>query len=224
MLPALLYHAREPRPVFGPGGRLSPFRAPYEFYPTPPEATRALLAAEAFDGGIWEPACGDGAISKVLEKAGYDVTSTDLVDHGYGQHGVDFLTQHLPRAKHIVTNPPYGRGLADAFVRKALNFTRHTGGRVAMLLNIASLCHPDRHARFVRRPPSVIYALDDCVCWPQGRPELASRHTLAHRYVWLLWEPNGDHRTTTTFRWLTTRPHQADAPTLSTSPQQRRYA
>lgn len=29
MLSAQLYPAREPRPVFGPGGRLSPFRRPY---------------------------------------------------------------------------------------------------------------------------------------------------------------------------------------------------
>jgi hypothetical protein len=28
------------------------------FYPTPPEATRALLSVETFDGLIWEPACG----------------------------------------------------------------------------------------------------------------------------------------------------------------------
>ncbi len=207
MFPALFYQAREPRPVFGPGGRLSPFRAPYEFYPTPPEATRALLSAETFDGGIWEPACGKGAISKVLEAAGYDVTSTDLVDHGYGRHGFNFLDQRLPRAKHIVTNPPYGKGLADAFVSKALNFTRHTGGRVAMLLNIASLCHPDRHPRFTRRPPSVIYALDECVCWPQGQPRLATRQTLNHRYAWLVWEPDGDKSTTTIFRWLSTRPY-----------------
>lgn len=36
-----------------------PKRAPFEFYPTPPEATRALLSVETFDGTIWEPACGD---------------------------------------------------------------------------------------------------------------------------------------------------------------------
>lgn len=34
-------------------------RAPFEFYPTPPEATRALLSVEKFEGNIWEPACGD---------------------------------------------------------------------------------------------------------------------------------------------------------------------
>ncbi len=29
--------------------------------------------------------------------------------------GRDFLAKRKPRARHIVTNPPYGRGLADAF-------------------------------------------------------------------------------------------------------------
>jgi hypothetical protein len=36
-----------------------------DFYPTPPEGTRALLSVERFEGPIWEPACGDGAISRV---------------------------------------------------------------------------------------------------------------------------------------------------------------
>ncbi len=46
------------------------------------------------------------------------------------------------RAKHILTNPPYGRGLADAFVTHALALTKRTGGTVAMLLAIQSLAHP----------------------------------------------------------------------------------
>lgn len=87
------------------------FRAPNEFYPTPPEAARALLSVESFDGDIWEPACGDGAISEVLVGAGYDVVSTDLIAYGYGEAGVDFLTQTKARAKHIVTNPPYAPAL-----------------------------------------------------------------------------------------------------------------
>ncbi len=204
MLPGFLLAPAKPRPVFGPGGRLSPFRARYEFYPTPPEATRALLSAESFDGSVWEPACGKGAISKVLEAHGYDVVSTDLVDHGYGRAGIDFLDQNLPKAKHICTNPPYGRGLADAFIRKALAMTAHTSGKVAMLLNIASLCSTDRHASFVRRPPARIYALDHCVCWPEGDPKQATRHTLSHRYVWLVFEPETANPITTEFRWLST--------------------
>ena len=83
-------------------------RAAYEFYPTPPEATRALLSVESFEGDIWEPACGDGAISKVLEAAGYQVVSTDLIDRGYGVGGHNFLKSDNPLAKNIITNPPYG--------------------------------------------------------------------------------------------------------------------
>lgn len=37
---------------FGPDGRVHPMRAPFEFYPTPPQATRALLSVEEFDGSI----------------------------------------------------------------------------------------------------------------------------------------------------------------------------
>ena len=142
-------------------------RAPFEFYPTPPEATRALLSVEAFYGPIWEPACGRGAISTVLEAAGHTVISTDLVRRDFGQGGVNFLRKRISRAKHIVTNPPYGRGLGDAFVKHALALTRETGGTVAMLLNLASLCHP---ALWINHPPSIIYALDEVVCWPEGNP------------------------------------------------------
>ena len=55
---------------------------------------------------IWEPACGDGAMSRILEAAGHTVISTDLVDRGYGRGGHDFLADHETMADHIVTNPP----------------------------------------------------------------------------------------------------------------------
>ena len=38
-----------------------------DFYPTPPYATQELLKREVFCGSIYEPACGDGAISEVLK-------------------------------------------------------------------------------------------------------------------------------------------------------------
>ena len=90
-------------------------RAPDDFYPTPPEGTWALLSAIRFKGNIWEPACGDGSISRVLEAAGYEVTSTDLVDRGYGTSPVDFLLDYRTKADNIVTNPPFK--LVDEFAR-----------------------------------------------------------------------------------------------------------
>jgi hypothetical protein len=105
-----------------------------DFYPTPPEGTEALLRVESFDGPIWEPACGDGAISRVLEAAGHTVISTDLVDRGFGEPRIDFLMEYRSRAPHIVTNPPFK--MVAPFIRKSLELTT---GKVAMLLRLACL-------------------------------------------------------------------------------------
>jgi hypothetical protein len=132
----------------------------------------------------------------------YDVESTDLILRGYGEGDVDFLREPVSRAKHVVTNPPYGRGLGDAFVYKALELTAKTGGSVAMLLNLASLCHPTRHDLWTSHPPAVIYALDELICWPEGRPELARASTATHRYCWVVWKPG--HTERPAFWWLST--------------------
>lgn len=180
--------------------RLSPRRIPNEFYPTPPEATRALLSVETFDGSIWEPACGEGAIASVLTEARHKVVATDLVAYGYGLPHVDFLKETRPRAKHIVTNPPYGSGLADAFITRSLAFAAETRGMVAMLLNLASLAHRTRSAWWRKHPPARLYAIDDIVCWPSDRYGPAPEHFTKHRYVWAVWTP--DHEGPSAFWWL----------------------
>lgn len=190
-----------------------PRRLPNEFYPTPPEATRALLSVEAFDGDIWEPACGDGRIAKVLKGHGHRVVATDLVAYGFGEAHVDFLRQSEPRAKHVVTNPPYGRGLADRFVRRALALTRQTGGKVAMLLNMASLCHPLRTNEWKEQPPARLYAIDGIVCWPEDRYGPAPRYFTKHRYVWAVWTP--EHNGPPAFWWLSGAEFRA--PSLKTA-------
>ncbi len=190
--------------AFRMGSKIHPNRAAYEFYPTPPEATRALLSAETFDGPIWEPACGEGHISKVLTSAGYEVTSTDLVDYDFGEPKRDFLAERTPLAKHIITNPPYGRGLADAFAKHAIALTRETGGTVAMLMNLSGLCHPLRHDFYVSQPPAVIYCLDECTCWPYGDPARATTSIAKQRYCWIVWKHG--HTGPTEIKWLSTRP------------------
>jgi hypothetical protein len=184
-------------------------RADHDFYPTPPEAVRALLSVEQFDGPIWEPACGDGAISRELEAHGHSVISTDLIDRGYGQGASDFLSPataarvmlERPTMRHVVTNPPYGRGLADKFIGQALRIARNTGGKVAMLLNLGSLAHPTRTSKWLN-PPAAIYALDELVCWPNGNPRQAGRYIAEHRYCWVVWKP--EHTGPPRFWWLRT--------------------
>lgn len=98
-----------------------------------------------------------------------------------------------------MTNPPYGSGLADRFVRHALRLTQVTGGSVAMLLNLQSLCHRTRTAWWQDNPPSRIYAVDDVVCWPEylyGPPD----YFTDHRYCWAVWTP--DHKGQPSFWWL----------------------
>lgn len=118
-----------------------------DFHETPEIATRALLAVEDFAGTIWEPACGHGAISKVLEDAGHEVVSTDLVPRGYGVGRVDFLMEWSPRATNIVTNPPFK--LAEQFARHAV---RLTTGKVALLCRLGWLEGRGRRQMFATLP------------------------------------------------------------------------
>jgi hypothetical protein len=111
-----------------------------DLYETPPEAVRALLAVEEIpSGAIWEPACGPGAIVRVLRAAGHEVYATDLVDYDspdQDAHGIDFLMEHGSAPYYIgsiITNPPFK--LADQFVRHALLLCP----RVYMLLRLAFL-------------------------------------------------------------------------------------
>lgn len=141
-----------------------------DFYPTPPEAVRALLAVEDLAPTIWEPACGNGAISTLLEEAGYGVILSDIEDracadrHGEVQAVVDFLktdaawlAMRLPAGEFdIVTNPPFG--IVNAFIAHALR--RHRPRKMAMLLNLNAMCgteDPDRNFWMDEHPPARIH-------------------------------------------------------------------
>lgn len=142
-----------------------------DFYPTPPEGTHALLSVEQFTGPVREPACGDGAISRVLEQAGYDVESTDLIDRGYGQSRVDYLMDYTPSVD-VVTNPPFK--LAEEFVRHALNTST---GKVAMLLRLAWLEGQARRQLFQSTPFARVWVFSKRLAMGRGgRPCTARRH------------------------------------------------
>lgn len=120
-----------------------------DFYATPSWVTDALLRHVQFRGAVWEPCCGDGAMSRVLESHGYQVTSTDIVDRGFGTPGIDVLAcGSVPAGcRSIVTNPPYGdtgshRGQAKSpgamldFLRHALRLTASVQGQLALLVRL----------------------------------------------------------------------------------------
>ena len=108
-------------------------RVKNDFYATPTYATEILLKKEKFVGNIWECACGDGAISKVLINKGYEVYSSDLIDRGYGEVGIDFLKSDK-RVDNIITNPPFN--LSTEFTLQAFKLARK---KVVMLSKISYL-------------------------------------------------------------------------------------
>ena len=108
-------------------------RVKNDFYPTPPEATQVLLDRYKFDGNIWECACGNGSMSKVLIENKYDVYSSDLIDRGYGENGIDFLKTYK-KFDNIVTNPPFN--LSTEFTLQALQLANKN---VAMLNKLSFL-------------------------------------------------------------------------------------
>ena len=89
-------------------------------------------------------------MSRVLEEAGYEVVSRDLVDRGYGEVA-DFLSiDNLAWEGNIVTNPPYK--YAQQFVEKALSIIPE-GKKVAMFLKLTFLEGKARRALFRSTPP-----------------------------------------------------------------------
>ena len=127
-------------------------REAFDYYATDPRAVEMLLEPEQFSPVIWEPACGEGHISKVLQAHGYEVISTDLIYRGFGDpEPLDFLKEMLDDFEgDIITNPPYSMGLE--FVQRALESVR-PGGKVAMFLKVQFLEGQKRGEFFKHTPP-----------------------------------------------------------------------
>lgn len=84
-------------------------RSKTDFYPTPPNVTKALINFLKIPKGetVWECACGEGHMSKAILDMGYNVISTELNETGYGENGVDFLNCEPRECSWIITNPPF---------------------------------------------------------------------------------------------------------------------
>lgn len=140
-------------------------RAANDYYATDPRALEMLLEREAFTHDVWEPACGEGNLSKVLTEAGYSVRSTDLIDRGYGTGGVDFLNETEVWHGDIVTNPPYIYALE--FVKKSLDLLED-GHKTAFFLRLQFLEGKKRRVFFDSAPPPSEFTYSQAVCGAQG--------------------------------------------------------
>ena len=166
-----------------------------DFYPTPPRSTQALLDVERFDGPIWEPACGDGAMAKVLKNNGYDVVSTDLVDRGYGTHGIDFLMEYKSLAPNIVTNPPFKH--AVPFLRKALSLST---GKVAFLCRLAWLEGKERKKIFQNTPIARVWVFSERIPMLRNGDVMHAGGGGMIAFAWFVWDHS--HKGPPTLGWI----------------------
>jgi len=158
-------------------------RKPADFYPTPSDVTTALLVALGdrlpVGSRVLEPACGDGAMARVLAAAGHRVTATDLRDDsGYGVGGVNYLTSTVDRYDAIFTNPPFN--VAAEFIYHSVPNAR----LVAMLLKSQYWHAARRQKLFDSHPPSDIYALT----WRPSFLEAERGSSPLMDVIWTVWD------------------------------------
>lgn len=165
-------------------------RQPNEKYYTPAWVVDALLSREMFPGAVWEPAAGDGAMVAALNSKGYDCYASDIEPAAANVWSMDFLAamSNFGTYRTIITNPPYGKGgrLAVKFIERALEITRPTKGKVAMLLRV------DFDSANGRRPIfgghdafKAKYVLTKRIRWP-NLPQSAAGPTENH--AWFVWD------------------------------------
>lgn len=161
-----------------------------DFYSTPSHATAALLGKELFGKRILEPACGEGAISEVLKYWGYEVSSTDLYNYGYGISHKDFLNPSTYTTDSnydaIITNPPYRH--AEEFLKRALDMTKLTNGKVALLLKLQFLEGQKRKTLLEHSPLRSVYVFSKRLTFSRNNEPIGNSGMMA--FAWYVWDWN----------------------------------
>lgn len=182
--------AQSARGLFRATGNAGAVEVPREendFYPTPPEPTRAFLAAEyprlKHFNKIWEPAAGDGAMVRELRDCGFEVVASDLIDRGCGAVIRDYYDYKAAPAKAIITNPPYaecnwrdgqGRWIAHALEELKLEY-------MALLLSWNWPAAAGLGALYSKKPPARVYLMRWKIDFTlQGAPPAL--------HAWFVWD------------------------------------
>ena len=186
------------------GGNSAYGRVTDDYYATPPEAVRKLLAVHDFKQGgrILEPCVGAGHIANCLSDYG-DVTALDIVDRGYpGTIIQDFLAWETDqRYDTIITNPPYM--LAARFITKCMSLLSENG-QLAMFLKIQFLEGANRRELFEMFPPRYVYVFRRRIsAWNNGlslNPATGRKWASTMTFAWYVWQ-NGS-RAEPVIRWI----------------------
>ncbi len=161
-------------------------RAKRDYYATDPITIDALFSKESFADKIWEPACGEGHLSKMMHwKYSKQVRESDIVDR-MGNEVLDFLSlgDDYSWDGDIITNPPYK--YAKEFVEKSLSVV-NDGSKVAMFLKLQFLEGLTRREMFDKMPPKTVYVFSKRQnCARNGDFEQYKVNS-AVCYAWFVW-------------------------------------
>ena len=173
-----------------------------DFYSTDPASLEVFLKALERDNfqlhdDIWECACGQGHLSRVLEEQGYNVYSSDLINRGYGISNTNFLkTIGYKLQRDILTNPPYK--YAQEFVEHSLDIIDY-GYYCVMFLKIQFLEGQARRKLFEKHPPKYVYVNSARqTCYING--DMSKKMSSASCYCWFIWEKGFTGEPT--IRWI----------------------
>jgi hypothetical protein len=184
-----------------------------DLYETPEVATEALLRAEPLPKTIWEPACGPGAIVRVLRAAGHEVYATDLVDYGCPDSSarIDFLMEQTAPyyIGAIVTNPPFK--LAASFAAHALLIAP----KVCMLLRLAFLESEARRAILDAGKLARVHVFRNRLPMMHRDGWEGPRSSSSVAFAWFVWDR--EHKGATELRRMSWSPSLAPEMTLAST-------
>ena len=167
-----------------------------DFYPTPTHAVEALIEREPFVGTTWEPACGDGAIVKVMQDRGMDCFFSDLVYRGFGNNNqIDFLKTNM-KCENIITNPPFV--LAQEFIEHAKECASH---KIAMFLKTTFLEGKRRYPMFMDKdfPLATVYQFCKRVRLDKNGINTGCKSGMI-AFAWFVWDK--EHSGSPIIKWI----------------------
>jgi hypothetical protein len=162
-----------------------------DFYPTPEDATKVIfdtateLELVPENMTVWEPACGDGAMSNVLATKFKKVINSDIVPLMENAYKANFYTEEpKEHVDWIITNPPYGEE-ADKFIERMLYFVQDHKCYASILARNELDCAKGRNKFFGASP---LFREKRILLW---RPRWIADSTGSprHNYAWYTWAP-----------------------------------
>ncbi len=159
-------------------------RAEHDYYATPPQEINNILQYEKLSEYILDPCCGEGHMAEPLKKYYHAIKTTDLIDRGYGEPGLDFLSREYPYTtpSTIIMNPPFK--LITEFTIKAIRLAP----KVVLFARLQFLETIKRYKEiFSKTPPQRIYIYADRVnCAKNGDFSAVGHSSMA--FAWFVWD------------------------------------